>query len=199
MFHRRFVVYGVASLALAAGTSAFISSASAAEAKLVTVDDLTKVEYRITVPGQAPVTKGFTAVNTDFAETGRGDPIDIAKTIKVSYMGGAVVKAVAQAHADADGNGYLNTAELVRLAVVVLGRRAVPQGADAEAAQIDLYMNGQPVEGPVKLANKQQAIGLARLVDASQAAPIVGPIMKAVTVAINDANMDRNNQGGGGY
>jgi hypothetical protein len=198
MFNRRFVMYGVASLALAASTSALISSARAAD-KLVTVDDLSKVEYRITVPGQAPIAKGFSAVNPDFAETGRGEPIDIAKTIKVSYMGGAVQKAVAQAHADADGNGFLNTTELVRLSIVVLGRRAVPQGADAEAAQIDLYMNGQPIDGAVKLANKNQAIGLARLVEATQAAPIVGAVMKALTVAMNDANMDRNNQGGGGY
>lgn len=199
MFNRRFVMYGVASLALAAGASAFNSSASAADAKLVTVDDLTKVEYRISVPGQEPITKGFSAVNTDFAESSRGDVIDIAKTIRVSYMSASAQKAIAQAHADADGNGYLNTTELVRLFIVTLGRRGVPQGADAEAATIALYLNGQPIEGAVKLANKNQAIGLSRLVEATQGAPLVGAVMKDMTVAMNDANADRNNQGGGGY
>jgi len=199
MISHRFVVCGVTSLALAAGSSAFIPTASAADAKPTTVEDLTKVEYRITVPGQEPVTKSFAAGNPDFAASSRGEPVDVAKIIRISYMSGAVQKAVAQAHADADGNGYLNTAEVVRLSIVVLGRRAVPSGTDPEAAVIAIYMDGKPLEGAITLANKQQSIGLSRLIDSAQRAPVVGPFMKDLGVAMTDANADRNNSGGGGY
>lgn len=184
----RLLCYGVISLALAAGTSA----SAAADVKPVAVDDISKIEYRITVPGKEPVVQRFVALNMGFTAATEGNPFDAGKSFKLSSLSPTFRKAVAQAKADVDGSGTLTTPEATRLAIVLLGLKAVPQ--DAEAASVELYMNDQPISGAIALTNKQQSIGLRKLVEHSKYAFLVGPL-----IAELDATLETSTGIHGGY
>ena len=177
---KTFLIYGVALLALAAATPT-----RAADVKPTAIDDISKIEYRITVPGKEPVVQRFVAVNMGFAADADGNPFDAGKSFKLASLTEPFRKAVDQAKADADGNGMLSTPEATRLAIVLLGLKAVPQ--DASVANVDLYMNGQPIPGSINLTNKQQSIGLRKLVEHSKHAFLVGPLLAELDATLENS------------
>jgi hypothetical protein len=180
-------VHGVILLAFAVG-----SSASAADVKPVAVDDISKIEYRISLPGQEPLVQRFVTLNMGFAAATDGNPFDAGKSFKLSELSPPFRQAAIQARADVDGNGSLSTPEATRLAIILLGRKAVAQNADAAA--IALYIDGKPVEGGIDLTNKQQSIGLRKLIEHSKHAYLVGPL-----IAEMDATLENSTGIKGGY